>query len=93
MFFTDRECIRISMQKAAIRETKSHVKGMTAQVTKREKEILTLMCAGKTAQEIALILGCSVHTVRTHIEALKTNFAVYKDTALVAAALRQGVID
>ncbi|MGV2100976.1 MULTISPECIES: helix-turn-helix domain-containing protein [unclassified Rhizobium] len=66
---------------------------MSIQVTKREKEILELMSAGKTAQEIAMILGCSVHTVRTHIDALKDIFAVYKDTALVAAALRKGVID
>jgi DNA-binding CsgD family transcriptional regulator len=69
------------------------LKGMSIQVTKREKEILELMSAGKTAQEIAMILGCSVHTVRTHIDALKDIFAVYKDTALVAAALRKGVID
>jgi LuxR family transcriptional regulator, transcriptional regulator of spore coat protein len=62
-------------------------------ITKREREILTLMCDGKSAQEIAIILGCSVHTVRTHIEALKDTFAVYKDTALVAAALRTGVIE
>ncbi|PKA42855.1 helix-turn-helix transcriptional regulator (plasmid) [Rhizobium sullae] len=51
------------------------------------------MCDGKSAQEIAIILGCSVHTVRTHIESLKDTFAVYKDTALVAAALRTGVIE
>ena len=62
-------------------------------ITKREREILTLMCDGKSAQEIAIILGCSVHTVRTHIEALKDTFAVYKDTALVAAELRTGVIE
>lgn len=62
-------------------------------ITKREREILTLICDGKSAQEIAMILGCSVHTVRTHIESLKDTFSVYKDTALVAAAIRKGVIE
>lgn len=65
---------------------------MTPHITNREREILTLMCDGKSAQEISIILGCSVHTVRTHIETLKDSFTVYKDTALVAAALRAGII-
>jgi LuxR family transcriptional regulator, transcriptional regulator of spore coat protein len=55
-------------------------------------EILVLMCDGKSAQEIALILECSVYTVRTHIDGLKDAFCVYKDTALVAAALRQRIV-
>lgn len=65
---------------------------MVPQITPREKEILALMCDGKSAQEIATILGLSVYTVRTHIDGLKDAFAVYKDTALVAAAFRTGII-
>lgn len=61
-------------------------------VSAREREVLVLMCDGKSAQEIADILGISVHTVRTHIDRLKETFSVYKDTALVAAALRAGTI-
>ncbi|MGR9256772.1 helix-turn-helix transcriptional regulator [Rhizobium leguminosarum] len=62
-------------------------------ITPREKEVLTLMCEGKSAQEIAIILGCSVYTVRTHIGRLKDEFNVYKDTALIAAAFRNRIID
>ncbi|MGR9249541.1 LuxR C-terminal-related transcriptional regulator [Rhizobium leguminosarum] len=51
------------------------------------------MCEGKSAQEIAMILGCSVYTVRTHIGRLKDEFNVYKDTALIAAAFRNRIID
>jgi len=65
---------------------------MRYHVSPREKEVLVLMCDGKSAQEIADILGLSVHTVRTHIDRLKDTFCVYKDTALVAAALRAGII-
>ncbi|MGR9355087.1 response regulator transcription factor [Rhizobium leguminosarum] len=66
---------------------------MEPRITPREKEVLTLMCEGKSAQEIAIILGCSVYTVRTHIGRLKDEFNVYKDTALIAAAFRNRIID
>ncbi|MET3858997.1 MULTISPECIES: LuxR C-terminal-related transcriptional regulator [unclassified Rhizobium] len=65
---------------------------MEYHLSPREREVLTLMCDGKSAQEIADILGISVYTVRTHIDRLKDTFCVYKDTALVAAAFRTGVI-
>lgn len=48
---------------------------------------------GEKRQEIAIILGCSVYTVRTHIDRLKDEFDVYKDTALIAAAFRNGIIE
>ncbi|MHC2569603.1 hypothetical protein ACVMH6_001931 [Rhizobium leguminosarum] len=51
---------------------------MEPRITPREKEVLTLMCEGKSAQEIAIILGCSVYTVRTHIGRLKDEFNVYR---------------
>ena len=70
-----------------------HIFRMEPRISPREKEVLTLMCDGKSAQEIADILGVSVHTVRTHIDRLKDAFCVYKDTALVAAAFRNGIID
>lgn len=66
---------------------------MEPRVTPREKEVLTLMCEGKSAQEIAIILGCSAYTVRTHIGRLKDEFNVYKDTALIAAAFRKRIIE
>jgi len=65
---------------------------MRYHVSPREREVLGLMCDGKTAQEIADVLGVSVHTVRTHIDRLKDTFAVFKDTALVAAAIRAGIV-
>lgn len=62
-------------------------------VTDRQREILQLMSVGKTADEIACIQGISYNTVKTHKDNLMSKFEVYKDTALVAAALRRGVID
>jgi DNA-binding CsgD family transcriptional regulator len=62
-------------------------------LTPTEREILLLVTNGKTAEEISMILGNSVHTVRKHTEALRNKFGVYKDTHLVSTALRSGVIE
>jgi LuxR family transcriptional regulator of spore coat protein len=63
-----------------------------SKVTPRETEIIRWMAAGKTAAEIGTILGISHITVNTHISNAKARFGVFKDTALVAAALRNGII-
>jgi LuxR family transcriptional regulator of spore coat protein len=67
---------------------------MTAiRITPAQKRILTLLCDGKSVSEIAQIIGLSYYTARTHKLRLMELFEVYKDTALVAAALRRGVIE
>ncbi len=62
-------------------------------ITPAEREVLALICGGKTVNEIATITGTSYDTVRTHKATLMEKFGVYKDTALVAAAIRSGVIE
>lgn len=61
-------------------------------VTPRELEVLHWVAEGKTAAEIGTILGVSYITINQHIRNAKDKFGVYKDTALVAKALRSGVI-
>ncbi|MBX5142330.1 helix-turn-helix transcriptional regulator [Rhizobium lentis] len=53
---------------------------VTSAVTPREREIIGWMAQGKTAAEIGTILGIS------------PKLGVFKETALVAAALRNGII-
>ena len=65
----------------------------TVHVTSREKEILHWMSNGKSIDEIGLILGVTAHTVNSHKNTLKTKLDVYKDTALVATALRRHIIE
>ncbi|MGV2099035.1 response regulator transcription factor [Rhizobium sp. 21-4511-3d] len=62
-------------------------------LTPAELEVLALICDGKTVNEIAMITGRAYETVRAHKTIIMSKFEVYKDTALVAAALRRGVID
>ncbi|MBX4969627.1 response regulator transcription factor [Rhizobium binae] len=64
---------------------------MTA-VTPREREIIGWMAAGKTAAEIGAILAIAPITVNTHIANAKAKLGVFTETALVAAALRNGII-
>ncbi|AUW41199.1 response regulator transcription factor [Rhizobium leguminosarum] len=61
-------------------------------VTPRETEVIRWMAAGKTAAEIGTILGISHITVNTHIANAKMKLGVFKETALLAAALRNGII-
>jgi DNA-binding CsgD family transcriptional regulator len=61
-------------------------------ITPREMEVLHWIAEGKTAAEIGTILTISYITVNQHIRNTKEKFGVYKDTALVAKALRSGII-
>jgi LuxR family transcriptional regulator, transcriptional regulator of spore coat protein len=61
-------------------------------VTPREMEVLHWMAEGKTASEIGTILTISYITVNQHIRNAKDKFGVFKDTALVAQALRHHII-
>lgn len=61
-------------------------------VTPREKEVLLWLSHGKTGPEMATILDLSVHTVYSYQVKLREKAGVYKDTALVAFAFRNGLV-
>lgn len=61
-------------------------------ITPREKEILQFICDGKTAEEIGIMLSRSPHTVNSHKLSLMRKIDVYKETALVAFAFRNGLV-
>lgn len=54
------------------------------------QEIVQLVANGKTAVEIGLILGIGQRTVFDHLKNAKAKAGVYKETALVAQAMRGG---
>jgi two-component system nitrate/nitrite response regulator NarL len=56
-------------------------------------EVLRLYATGVTAQQIASLLGCSVETVKTHLNEVKTRYQLHGDpvftkTDLLRVALR-----
>ncbi len=58
----------------------------------REKEVLNLVCIGKTNGEIADILGISAWTVKIHVKNFMTKLDVSTRGHAVAKALRHGVV-
>ncbi len=61
-------------------------------LTPREFEILRLLLAGKSTEEIATALGLSPKTVANTHYLIKGKLGVTSDIALVLAALRQGLV-
>lgn len=61
-------------------------------------EVLRLYATGVTAQQIARVRHCSVETVKTHLDAVKTRYeahgdAVYTRTDMLRVALRDGLVE
>lgn len=63
-----------------------------AELTHREREVLRWSAAGKTAEEIALILGISVRTVTFHVTSSLSKLNVINKTQAVAKALLLGML-
>lgn len=61
-------------------------------LTHREQEILSLLAAGKTNQEIAHVLYIAPGTVRVHIHAILQKLEVSDRTQAVIVALQKGLI-
>lgn len=63
------------------------------QLTEREREVLTLLVAGRSAPQIAVDLVVGVTTVKTHLHHVYEKLGVNGATAAVAEALRRGLVE
>lgn len=61
-------------------------------LTKREKEIFTLLVSNKTTKEIAQMLGISEKTVRNHISNTMQKLGVKGRSQAVVELLRMKII-
>ena len=61
-------------------------------LTKREKEVFTLLISNKTTKEIATILGISEKTVRNHISNTMQKLGVKGRSQAVVELLRMKII-
>ena len=64
------------------------VLALTLSLTPRQAEVLHWMAEGKTNDEIATILACSFHTVKTHTKEIFQRLGFHSRTAAAAAAYR-----
>jgi DNA-binding CsgD family transcriptional regulator len=58
------------------------------QLTQRQAQVLHWIAEGKTNNEIATILGCSVNTVKMHLKDINQRLGVPNRTAAAACAYR-----
>ena len=61
-------------------------------LTRRERQVLTLLAGGRSNREIAATLHLSVNTVATHRASLKRTLAIRQVAALVRVAVRHGLV-
>lgn len=62
-----------------------------ASLTPREKEVLTLLCEGRSSGEVADDLGISGSTVQAHIKAVFAKLGVHSQIEAVRAGWRSGI--
>jgi DNA-binding NarL/FixJ family response regulator len=62
-----------------------------ADLTAREREVLTLICQGKSDPEIATELKLARNTVRNHIASLYQKLGVNRRSALIVWARERGI--
>jgi two-component system nitrate/nitrite response regulator NarL len=58
----------------------------TGTLTQREQEVLSALAAGHSTKEIAMQLGISVNTVRTHVQHLMPKLGVHSRLQAAAVA-------
>jgi len=64
-----------------------------AKLTPAERRVLTALCEGKKAREIAAEFGRSFNTINNHTRAIFTAFGVRNRAGLVAQCARLGLLD
>ena len=61
-------------------------------LSRREVEVLGLICVGKSTKEIAAELGISPHTVKVHRDHVYHAVGVHTLAELVVHAIREGLV-
>lgn len=67
--------------------------GLAKPLTRRELDVLLLVCRGVGSQDLATQLGISYHTVITHVHHLLKKVGVSSRVDLVAWSIRVGLYD
>lgn len=64
-----------------------------ADLTSREREVLSLLAEGASTEEIAQLLFLSLHTVRNHVRNILTKLQARTKLEAVIVAARAGIVD
>jgi DNA-binding NarL/FixJ family response regulator len=63
-----------------------------AEVTAREREVLSLVARGRTNQQIGTALGIAEGTVKVHVNSILSKLGAADRTEAVTTALRRGIL-
>ena len=67
-------------------------RGLGADLTPRESEVLKMLAEGVSNQKIAENLVLSMHTVRNHVQNVITKLGAHSKLEAVATAMREGLL-
>jgi DNA-binding NarL/FixJ family response regulator len=76
-----------------LRKLRPTHRGLGAELTPRELEILGLIAAGLVNKQIAQRLGLRLNTVRNHVQNVLTKLQAHSRLEAVATAVREDIID
>ena len=62
-------------------------------LTRRELQVITLICDGRTTKQIASLLSIGVKTADSHRTRLMQKLDIHSTAGLVRYAIRQGLIE
>jgi len=81
-----------SMLARLLPRLRQNPRGLGADLTPREVEVLKLLAGGASNQQIADALVLSLHTVRNHVQNVITKLGAHSKLEAVATAVREGII-
>jgi DNA-binding NarL/FixJ family response regulator len=76
-----------------LRQLRPTHRGLGADLTPREVEVLGLIASGSVNKQIAQQLGLSLNTVRNHAQNILYKLQAHSKLEAVATAVREGVLD
>lgn len=76
-----------------LRQLRPTRRGLGADLTPRELDVLRLMATGLVNKEIAQSLGLRLNTVRNHVQNVSYKLQAHSKLEAVATAVREGVLD
>lgn len=76
-----------------LRQLRPTRRGLGADLTPRELDVLRLMASGLVNKEIAQHLGVRLNTVRNHVQNVSYKLHAHSKLEAVATAVREGVLD
>jgi DNA-binding NarL/FixJ family response regulator len=88
----DRATTRVLIREFRAMAMRTEAKAAGSQLSLRERQVLELIAAGHSTEEISAELGLAIETVRTHVKAILRKLHVHSRQEAVATARKRGLL-